>query len=121
MAMAGLACCERCAGLTDAQLARAKRRPGHVGRLGIGADGRIVPLNLERLLPPRLEHLLVALIGAYPRFCPWAELLPEGWPDTRANRAAIRAAMQDLRWAISDLGVWIVPEYGRGYRLSETP
>lgn len=121
LAEAQTACCSRCDGLTDAQLSRARRRPITVGRMGIGSDGRVVPMNLERLLTPRLEHLLVTLLDAYPRFAPWADLFPEGWADTKANRAAIRAAMGDLRWNISDLGVWIVAEYGRGYRLSETP
>lgn len=97
------------------------REPVFVGGIGLTREGRICPMTLEVRITGTQRRLLRVLLEDYPRYAPWNRLLPEGWEQTEVNRRAIRKPISLMRWAIADLGVWIVPEIGRGYRLVETP
>lgn len=92
-----------------------------VGRIGLTPGRRITPLTLEIRITETQRRLLTVLLEDFPRYSPWGRLLPEGWDDTESNRRAMRKAVSLMRWMMADLGVWIVAEPGRGYRLVETP
>ena len=116
-----VACCLRCAALTDAQIQALTHDTIWVGPIGYTALGKIVPVPLSAGLSPRERDLLGALLLAHPGVASYEELADSRWlaVGVEEGRAEVRAHMGRLNDQILPYGVRAVPRNGQGYYLVE--